>query len=183
MTPTLPYDVQDSIKSLLLRNTLLCSIKKMYPTVGMVNLSNLNGLRGAQEYLRSTSISMSLSGAEKLLNVMGFKAKKKQDQFCQCSQQKTQTFSGKTRVNIGGSDSEFLYWSDVSGTNRPLQVRPQVQGIGDGVMFWGCISGDEPGYNKILDWPPQNSDLKPIEHIWGNLKRHLDAYPNRPATK
>jgi hypothetical protein len=39
MTRTLPYDVQDSIKFLLLRNTLLCSIKKMYPTVGMANLS------------------------------------------------------------------------------------------------------------------------------------------------
>jgi hypothetical protein len=37
----------------------------------------LDGLRGAQEYLRYTNISMSLSGAEKLLNGMGFKAKRK----------------------------------------------------------------------------------------------------------
>ncbi|KAG2190941.1 hypothetical protein INT46_004944, partial [Mucor plumbeus] len=111
-------------------------------------------------------------------------------------------FSEKTRVNIGGSDSESFYWSDVPGTNRPHQVRPQVQGSGNGVMFWCCISGDGPGYgtaiidgmidsnnqneffvDKILDRPPQNSDLNPIEHIWGDLKRHLDAYPNRPATK
>jgi hypothetical protein len=37
----------------------------------------LDGLCDAQEYLRSTNISMSLSGAEKLLNGMGFKAKRK----------------------------------------------------------------------------------------------------------
>ena len=50
-----------------------------------------------------------------------------------------------------GSDSEFFYWSDVpAGTNRPHQVRPQVQGIGDGVMFLGCISGNEPGYSTAI---------------------------------
>jgi hypothetical protein len=43
----------------------------------MVRNGSLDGLRGAQEYLRSTSISMSLSGAEKLLSGMGFKAKRK----------------------------------------------------------------------------------------------------------
>jgi hypothetical protein len=37
----------------------------------------LDGLRGAQEYLRSTNISMSISDAEKLLNGMGFKPKRK----------------------------------------------------------------------------------------------------------
>ena len=39
MTRTLPYGVQNSIKPLLFRNTLLCSIKKMYPTVDMATLS------------------------------------------------------------------------------------------------------------------------------------------------
>ncbi|KAG2201690.1 hypothetical protein INT46_007142 [Mucor plumbeus] len=83
MARTLPYDVQDSTKSLLLRNTLLCSIKKMYPTVGMATLSkmvwngNLDGPRGAQKYLRSINISISLSDAEKLLNGIKFKAKRK----------------------------------------------------------------------------------------------------------
>ena len=50
MTRTLPYDVQGSIKSLLLRNTLICSIKKMYLTVGMANLSKYRRefLEGAQ---------------------------------------------------------------------------------------------------------------------------------------
>ncbi|KAG2189600.1 hypothetical protein INT46_010423, partial [Mucor plumbeus] len=59
-------------------------------------------------------------------------------------------FSGKTRVNIGGSDSESFYWSDVPGTNQPHQVRPQVQGSGDGVMLRGCISGEGPGYSTAI---------------------------------
>jgi hypothetical protein len=50
MTRTLPYEVQDSIKSLLFRNILLCSIKKMYPTFDMANLSKYRRefLEGAQ---------------------------------------------------------------------------------------------------------------------------------------
>ncbi|KAG2189569.1 hypothetical protein INT46_003108, partial [Mucor plumbeus] len=232
MTRTLPYDVQDSIKTLLLRKILLCSIKEMYPTVGMANLSkyrrefvvgakylvvedqvNLNGPRGAQKFLRSINISMSLSGAEKLLNEIGFKTKRKN---------KTNFVSAANKKL-----SEFFYWSDVPGTNRPHQVQPQVQDSGDGVMFWGCISGDRPRYStaiidgtidsneyveilkksfmqtleyygeqvksirfhqneffvdKILDLPPQNPDLNSIKHIGGDLKRRLDAYPNRPAT-
>ncbi|KAG2209112.1 hypothetical protein INT46_006276 [Mucor plumbeus] len=173
----------------------------------MARNGSLDGLRGAQKYLRSTNVSMSLSCAEKLLNEMGFKSKRPilsvQSTKNSVSDWRKWVFSGKTRVNMGGSDSESFYWSDVPGTNRPHQVWPQVQGIGDGVMFWGCISGDRPGYStaiidgtidsnnhqnkffvdKILDWLPQNSDLNPIEHVRGDLKRHLDAYPNRPATK
>jgi hypothetical protein len=51
---------------------------------------------------------------------------------------------------MGGSVSKFFYWSDVLGTNRPHQVQPQAQGIGDRVMFWGCISGDGPGYSTAI---------------------------------
>jgi hypothetical protein len=49
-----------------------------------------------------------------------------------------------------GSDSESFYWSDVPCTNGPHQVKPQVQGNGDWVMFLGCISGDEPGYSTAV---------------------------------
>ena len=118
MTRTLPSDVQHSIKSLLLRNTLLCSIKKMYLTVGMATLNkcrrefwgggspsiywwksgksskvstsatqqyiagmvwngSLEDPRGLKEYLYSINISMSLSGAEKLLKGMELKARRK----------------------------------------------------------------------------------------------------------
>jgi hypothetical protein len=43
----------------------------------MVRNGSLDGPRGAQEYLQSINISMSLSGAKKLLNEIGFKAKRK----------------------------------------------------------------------------------------------------------
>ena len=29
----------------------------------------------------------------------------------------------------------------------------------------------------VLDWPAQSPDLKPIEHLWYQLKRKLNAYP------
>jgi hypothetical protein len=107
---------------------------------------------------------VSLSGAEMLLNGIGFKARRKnKTNFVSAANKKLKiawahkhrrltvfnwrkcVFSGKTRVNMGGSASEFFYWSDVPGTNRPHQVRPQAQYIGDGVIFWGCILGDGPG--------------------------------------
>ncbi|KAG2193210.1 hypothetical protein INT46_007614 [Mucor plumbeus] len=202
MTHTLPYEVQNSIKFLLRWNTSLCSIKKMYSTVGMATLSKMirnnsfNGPRGIQEYLRSMNISMSLSGTEKLLNGKGFKAKRKSKTSFVSAANK------KLRVNMWGSDSKSFSWSDVPRTNRPHQFQLQVQGSDDRVTFWGCISGDGLGYgttiidgtidsnnqnesfvDKILDWLPQNSDLNPIDNIRDDLKRHLDTSPNRPATK
>ncbi|KAG2210145.1 hypothetical protein INT46_004443 [Mucor plumbeus] len=164
----------------------------------MVRNGSLDGLRGAQEYLRSTNISMLFSGAEKLHNGMGFKAKRKnKTNFVSAANKKLRlawvrkhrqltvsdwrkwVFSGKTRVNIEGSDSESFYWSDVPGTNRPHKVRSQVQGSGDGVMLWGCISGDGPGYSTaIIDGTIDSNET----HL-GDFKSHLDAYPNRPATE
>ncbi|KAG2214814.1 hypothetical protein INT46_006606 [Mucor plumbeus] len=135
----------------------------------MVRNGSLDGLRGAQGYLRSTNISMLFSGAKKLHNGMGFKAKRKnKTNFVSAANKKLRlawarkhrqltvsdwrkwVFSGKTRVNIGGSDSESFYWSDVPGTNRPHKIRSQVQGSVDGVMLWGCISGDGPGYSTAI---------------------------------
>jgi hypothetical protein len=52
MICTLPYGVEVPIKPLLLRNTLLCSIKKMYPTVGMANLSKYR-----REFLAEAQVS------------------------------------------------------------------------------------------------------------------------------
>jgi hypothetical protein len=111
----------------------------------MVRNGSLDGLRGAQEYLRSINITMSLSGAEELLNEIGFKAKRKnKTNFVSAANKKLRlawarkhrqltvsdwrkwVFSDKTRVNMWGSDSESFYWSDVPGTNRPHQVQPQV---------------------------------------------------------
>jgi hypothetical protein len=135
----------------------------------MVRNGSLDGLYGAQKYLHSTNFSMSLSVAEKLLNGMVFKAKRKnKTNFVSAANKKLSlswahkhrqltvsdcskwVFSDKTRVNMWGSDSESFYWSDVPSTNRSHQVQPQVQGSGDRVMFWGCISGDKTGYSTAI---------------------------------
>ncbi|KAG2212982.1 hypothetical protein INT46_011483 [Mucor plumbeus] len=87
----------------------------------------------------------------------------------------SKVFSGKTRVNIGGSDSESFYWSDVPGTNRPHQVRPQVQGSGDGVMLWGGISGDGPGYSTaIIDGTSDSNEY--VEILKTSLMQALEYY-------
>ncbi|KAG2203737.1 hypothetical protein INT46_010671 [Mucor plumbeus] len=175
----------------------------MYPTFDMANLSKyrreflegaqastgrrsskvstatqyLDGLRGAQEYLRSTNISMSYSGAEKLHNGMGFKAKRKnKTNFVSAANKKLRlAWARKHRVNIWGSDSESFYWSDVPGTNRPHKVRSQVQGSGDGVMLWGCITGDGLGYSTtIIDGTIDSNEY--MEILKTSLMQALEYY-------
>ena len=36
---------------------------------------------------------------------------------------------------------------------------------------------------EALDWPAQSHDLlNPIEHLWDELERRLQARPNRPTS-
>ena len=34
---------------------------------------------------------------------------------------------------------------------------------------------------RLLDWPPQSSDLNPIEHLWVYLKKKLNSYETEPS--
>jgi hypothetical protein len=74
-----------------------------------------------------------------------------------------------------GSDRESFYWSDVPGTNRPHQVQPQVQGRGDWVMFWGCISGDGPGHSTAsIDGTIDSNEY--VEILKTSLMQTLEYY-------
>jgi hypothetical protein len=74
-----------------------------------------------------------------------------------------------------GSDSKSFYWSDVPGTSRPHQVQPLVQGNGDWVMFWGCISGDGPGYSTaIIDGTIDSNEY--VEILKTSLMQTLEEY-------
>ena len=35
---------------------------------------------------------------------------------------------------------------------------------------------------EVLDWPAQNPDLNPIEHLWAELEHRLRARPNCPTS-
>ena len=220
----------------------------------------IDGPRGAVKVLASQGISMSCSGVKKMLRKIKFKARRrvntnmismvnKKRRLAWAKAHKNLTtsdwrkwiFSDETRVNMLGSDGVSYYWSDKPGTMLPHQITPKVQNNGGGVMFWGCITAEGPGYGStilegsinsgayqsslldtlnyfdktpsevrfqqdkapahtsaatkawfiekgfsaedILDWPPQSPDLNPIEHVWHELKVHLNAYSTRPTTR
>ena len=63
-------------------------------------------------------------------------------------------------------EGSFLFQHD----NAPVHKARSIQ-------EWFVESGVEE-----LDWPAQNPDLNPIEHLWNELQCRLRARPNRPTS-
>ncbi|KAG2196738.1 hypothetical protein INT46_004656 [Mucor plumbeus] len=134
--------------------------------------------KNTQQYIANTSqnVSMTNDGVKKMLRRKGFKARRKvktnmiskdnqklrlawakAHRHLSISDWRKWIFSDETRVNMWGSDGVSYYWSDKPGTMQPHQITPKVQNNGGGVMFWGCITSEGPGYGTTIlegtiDW-------------------------------
>ncbi|KAG2194692.1 hypothetical protein INT46_010160 [Mucor plumbeus] len=80
---------------------------------------------------------------------------------------------------------EFLAGAQASTSGRSSKVStdiqqyiarmPQVQGSGDGIMFWGYISGNEPGYGTaIIDGTIDSNEY--VEILKTSLMQALEYY-------
>ncbi|KAG2191455.1 hypothetical protein INT46_010647, partial [Mucor plumbeus] len=129
----------------------------------------IHGPKGAARFLASQNISMTNDGVKKMLRRKGFKARRKvKTNMISKDNQKLRLewakahrhlsindwrkwiFSDETRINMWGSDGVSYYWSDKPGTMQPHQITPKVQNNGGGVMFWGCITSEGPGYGTTI---------------------------------
>ena len=129
----------------------------------MLRNGRQDGPKTVQEYLRSIEIDMSLSGVRKLLKRMGFKPRRKiktnfiskknkplrlasvkKHQHLTVDQWRQWVFSVETRGNLRGSDGNSYYWSDGGDILQPYQTEPHVEGDGGSVLFWGCITANDP---------------------------------------
>ncbi|KAG2214661.1 hypothetical protein INT46_005678 [Mucor plumbeus] len=119
MVRSLPVELQNSIKFLLLQNTPFSVIRKRYPSVSLSTLT-----RYKKKFLSSATLPA--------------------DQWRQW------VFSDETRVNLWGSDGNSYYWSDGGDILPPYQMEPHVEGDGGSVLFWGCITANDPGYGTTV---------------------------------
>ncbi|KAG2210649.1 hypothetical protein INT46_011549 [Mucor plumbeus] len=110
----------------------------------------MDGPKGAVSFLASQFIPMTTSGVKKMLRKKGFKAIRKAHRHYTVTAWRKWVLSDETRVNMWGFDSVSFYWSDKPGTMQPHQTTTKVQNNGGGVMFWGCITADGPGYGTVI---------------------------------
>ena len=61
-------------------------------------------------------------------------------------------------------EGPFLFQHDIAPMHKARTIQKWFVKIG----------------GKELDWPAQNPDLNPLEHLWDELERQLRARPNRP---
>uniref|UniRef100_A0AAZ3NWM9 E3 ubiquitin-protein ligase n=1 Tax=Oncorhynchus tshawytscha TaxID=74940 RepID=A0AAZ3NWM9_ONCTS len=96
----------------------------------------------------------------------------------------------KPVITCQTSDSEEHSMSDhippgyevvslLEALNGPLSVSPSAPPLQD--LSGGHVSGTLPPYSK-LDRPAQSPDLIPIDQLWYELERRLQARHNRPTS-
>ena len=153
--------------------------------------------KAAVKFLASQGISMTYDGVKKMLRRNGFKARRKVNtnlitqtnmklrlawakahRHYNAADWSRWVFSDETRVNMWGSDGVSYYWSDKPGTMRPHQIKTQVQDNGGGVMFWGCITAEGPGYGTTILEGTINSE-EYIKILETSLLDTLDYYDKR----
>ena len=142
---------------------------------------------------------MTNDGVKKMLRRKGFKARRKvktnmiskdnqklrlawakAHRHLSISDWRKWIFSDETRVNMWGSDGVSYYWSDKPGTMQPHQITPKVQNNGGGVMFWGCITSEGPGYGTTILEGTIDS-LEYVKILDTSLLDTLEYYGKKPA--
>ena len=154
----------------------------------------MDGPKAAVKFLASQGIPMTTDGLKKMLRRNGFKARRKVNtnlistnnikrrlawakahRHYTVADWRKWVFSDETRVNIWGSDGTSYYWSDEPGSMRPHQIKTRVQNNGGGVMFWGCITAEGPGYGTtILEGTIKSEEY--VEILETSLLDTLDYY-------
>ncbi|KAG2192161.1 hypothetical protein INT46_009395 [Mucor plumbeus] len=104
--------------------------------------------KAVQEYLRSIEIDMSLSGVRKLLKRMGFKPRRKiKTNFISKKNKPLRLAWAKKHQHL--TVDQWRQWM-FSDETRPYQTEPHVKGDGGSVLFWGCITANDPGYGTTV---------------------------------
>ncbi|KAK4513719.1 uncharacterized protein ATC70_005724 [Mucor velutinosus] len=68
-------------------------------------------------------------------------------------------FPDETKVNIWGLDGNSFYWTNGGRIMQPYQVKSQMQGNNNRVMFWSCITAEGLGYGTTIIEGSINSGL------------------------
>ncbi|KAG1496307.1 hypothetical protein G6F52_012953 [Rhizopus delemar] len=84
-------------------------------------------------------------------------------------------FSDEAKINIWGSDSCKYYWKRKGDRLQPHRIEVTVKHGGGGIMLWGCITSEGPGYACQVYDGIMNSDV--YQEILGtSLKDTLGYY-------